>query len=149
MGVEIERKFLVDEKLWKAVQPVEGKQLKQGYLSHDPAKTIRVRIADNQSFLTIKNKGNGLKRLEYEYEIPLEEGEELLQSFCKRFIHKTRYEIRFSGKLWEVDVFIKPMNGLILAEIELTDEHEDFELPNWVTDEVTGNPTYYNANMLL
>ena len=149
MGVEIERKFLVDQKLWEAVQPKVGKQLKQGYLSHDPSKTIRVRIADDQAFLTIKNKGNGLKRLEFEYEIPLAEGEELLQNFCQRFIHKMRFEIQFSGKLWEVDVFFTPMEGLILAEIELTDEQETFELPHWVTEEVTGNPTYYNANMLL
>ena len=147
MGKEIERKFLVNHKEWQDLDKPEGKQLRQGYILTDPNKTIRIRIANEQAWLTIKGISVGASRLEFEYEIPLEEATELLDNFSENELEKTRHEITYAGKLWEVDVFSGDNDGLIVAEIELESEDEQFELPDWVAEEVTHEKKYYNSNL--
>lgn len=145
---EIERKFLVDKNLWATlVKPIPAK-IAQGYLSKEPEKTIRVRIKGNKGFLTIKGKTKGITRSEFEYEIPLSDAEELLQSFTDKALNKDRYEIPFEGKVWEVDVFHGKLDGLVLAEIELQSEDEYFNKPIWATKEVSSDPSYYNAVLI-
>lgn len=147
MGQEIERKFLIKESEWEKLDKPSGKQLRQGYILTDPNKTIRVRIADKTAWLTIKGISVGASRLEFEYEIPLQEGNELLDKFSEAELEKVRYEIAHKGKLWEVDVFAGDNKGLIVAEIELLSEDEQFDLPDWVAQEVTHDKKYYNSNL--
>jgi len=147
MGKEMERKFLVNHNKWQDLTKPEGKQLRQGYILSDPNKTIRVRIADKQAWLTIKGISVGATRLEYEYEIPLEEAAELLDNFSENELEKTRHEITYAGKLWEIDVFSGDNDGLIVAEIELQAEDEQFDLPDWIAEEVTHEKKYYNSNL--
>ncbi|RKR83741.1 adenylate cyclase [Mucilaginibacter gracilis] len=149
MGVEIERKFLVDHAKWQTLQKPHGMVIKQGYLLTDPEKTIRIRIKDQLSYITIKGKTKGISRSEYEYPIPLNEANELLSSLCEAVISKTRYCITFAGKLWEVDVFNGDNQGLIVAEIELDDENEQFDTPPWLAAEVSDDARYYNSNLSL
>lgn len=147
MAIEIERKYLVNKDKLKSALQDAGTQYRQGYLLTDPQKTIRVRIGGDKAFLTIKGISTGASRLEFEYEIPKADAQELLDKFCTAVISKTRYEITFAGKLWEVDVFSGDNEGLIVAEIELESESEKFELPDWADKEVTGEEKYYNSNL--
>lgn len=147
MPQEIERKFLPDQEKWAKVPKGTGSFYQQGYLLTDPGKTIRVRVTDTSGYLTIKGKNNGAVRLEYEYEIPREEAIELLAQFADCSLSKLRYRITVGNKVWEVDEFLDQNAGLIVAEIELQDEHEAFELPDWVAVEVTGDERYYNSNL--
>ncbi|SDH66841.1 CYTH domain-containing protein [Pedobacter terrae] len=147
MGKEIERKFLIDQQKWDNLTKPEGKLLRQGYLLSDKDKTIRVRATETKGFLTIKGQTIGATRLEYEYEIPVVEATELLDNFSVSELSKTRYEIQFNGKLWEVDVFSGDNAGLIVAEIELESEEETFDLPDWIDKEVTEEERYYNSNL--
>jgi adenylate cyclase len=147
MGKEIERKYLINKAVWESVSKGQGTYLKQGYLSTDPEKTIRVRITENKSFLTIKGKTEGIARTEFEYEIPRNDAQELLDQFANNSIEKTRYELLHKGKLWEVDVFSGDNEGLILAEIELQSEEETYPLPPWVDREVSADKRYYNSNL--
>ena len=147
MAKEIERKFLIDLKKWGEVEKPPGHHYRQGYLLTDPQKTIRVRLTDAGAFLTIKGISVGATRLEYEYEIPAADAKELLDNFSISELSKIRYEIEYKNKLWEVDEFLGDNAGLFVAEIELTDENEIFERPDWVTKEVTGEEKYYNANL--
>jgi len=144
--IEIERKFLVLNNDFIALA-VAKNRIVQGYLNSNPERTVRVRIKAEKGFLTIKGKGNdsGTTRLEWETEIPLAEAEKLL-SICENgVIDKIRYEIPLGKHIYEVDVFAGENNGLIIAEIELDDENENFEKPNWLGQEVTGDNRYYNA----
>lgn len=147
MGVEIERKFLVDYEKWDQLAKPKGTVFKQGYIVKEPSKTVRVRVAGNQAYITIKGISKGISRSEYEYEIPVDDGNELLSSFCEALINKIRYCITFAGKMWEVDVFAADNDGLIVAEIELADESETFDLPDWIGQEVTDDERYYNSNL--
>lgn len=147
MGKEIERKFLIDQQKWDNLNKPEGKLFRQGYILTDSDKTIRVRATESKGFLTIKGQTIGATRMEYEYEIPLTEATELLDNFAVSELSKTRYEIIFNGKLWEVDVFLGDNKGLIVAEIELESEDETFDLPDWVSTEVTEEAKYYNSNL--
>ena len=145
MGVEIERKFKVKEHF----RPTGvGIEMAQGYLSRDPRRTVRIRIAGIQGFLTIKGETCGATRSEYEYEIPAEEARELLALCDTPLVEKTRYVEMFCGKRWEVDIFHGANEGLRVAEIELAAEAEEFALPKWVGDEVTGERRYYNAALI-
>ena len=125
-----------------------GEFYRQGYLSTDPTKTIRVRQTLEQGFLTIKGISVGATRKEYEYEIPLEEAKELLDQFSVAELSKIRYKISIGNHVWEVDEFSGKNAGLIVAEIELTSEDEDFEIPDWIGREVTGAEKYYNSNLV-
>lgn len=144
MGIEIERKYLVDTKVWKPSTP--GVSYMQGYLVTAPDRTIRVRIAGNKGFLTIKGRPSGLTRAEFEYEIPAGEAEELLRGFSLTPpVIKTRYKEKIGTHTWEIDVFSGENEGLVMAEIELSSEDEAFDIPSWAIKEVTQDPRYQNS----
>lgn len=146
--IEIERKFLVHstEFIQAASQHY---RIEQGYLSKDPARTVRVRIKNDKSFITVKgaSSASGMSRYEWEKEIPLEEGKALLQLALPTVIQKIRYEVKHQTFLFEVDVFEGQHQGLILAEVELEDENVELNLPTWIGEEVTGDSRYYNASL--
>lgn len=145
MAQEIERKFLVQGEFKS--QAFQAERIIQGYLSSQPERTVRVRIRGDRGFLTIKGKSseNGLSRYEWEKEIPLAEALELMSLTEPGRIDKTRYLVRKGKHIFEVDEFYGENEGLILAEIELKDENEVFEKPEWLGTEVTGDLRYYNA----
>ena len=148
-NTEIERKFLVRSDAFMA-QATTHYEIMQGYLCKEPGKTIRVRIRDTRAFLTIKSSRlrEGLAKFEWEREIDLADAHELMQICLPGAISKTRYIIPTNNdRKWEVDVFHGRLDGLVLAELELGDEHETFDRPEWLGEEVTGQPQYYNANM--
>jgi len=146
--LEIERKFLVNDALWEQVSKPNPAKIIQGYLSSNPECTVRVRVKNQNAFLTIKGKNKGIVRSEFEYEIPVEEAKEMLQTLTNKSIEKDRYAIPIGRHIWEVDVFHGKLKGLILAEIELTSEYEKFEIPNWIEKEVSDDPYYYNSNLI-
>ena len=148
MGIEIERKFLVNHVQWQKLDKPVGEFYRQGYLLTDPQKTIRVRQTADEGFLTIKGISVGATRTEYEYEIPFEEAKELLDQFAVAELSKVRYKISLGNHIWEVDVFSGKNQGLIVAEIELKSEDETFDLPDWIDREVTGEERYYNSNLV-
>ena len=148
VGIEIERKFLVTGEFKS--QAFNHKRIIQGYISTLPEKSVRVRIAGDTAFLTIKGKSQqqGLKRSEWEYSIPVEDAEELLLLCEKGIIEKTRYYVKSGNLTFEVDEFYGDNKGLILAEVELTDENEEIKKPEWLGEEVTGIVKYYNAYLV-
>jgi len=147
MAVEIERKFLVDAEKWKTFAKPKGIAYRQGYLVNEAGKTVRVRIAGSKAFITIKGTTKGFTRKEYEYEIPLADGHELLENFMLKGTSKTRYRVPIAGKVFEVDEFTGENAGLIVAEIELKAENETFEKPGFLLEEVSTDPRYYNSNL--
>lgn len=147
MGQEIERKFLVNSARWQQAEKPAGEHYRQGYLLLDPDKTIRVRLTPTKGFLTIKGKSTGATRAEFEYEIPMEEAGALLDQFAIAELSKIRYTLTYKDKVWEIDEFLGDNAGLIVAEIELESEDESFERPDWITEEVTTDARYYNANL--
>jgi len=147
MGVEIERKFLVDHEKWQQLKKPEGTQYRQGYMLDEVKRTVRIRVAGKQGFITIKGSTLGITRKEFEYEIPVTDAIELLDGFTAGGIEKVRYKIHFEGKLWEVDEFHGDNKGLIVAEIELQHEDEQFTKPDWVTVEVSDDKRYFNSNL--
>lgn len=148
MGQEIERKYLITGEFKS--KAIKSLQIKQGYLSSIPERTVRVRIQDDQGFLTIKgsNKKNSISRFEWEKEITKEEANELIQLCEVGIIDKIRYIVPFGNKIIEVDEFYGENEGLILAEIELDYENETIEIPNWLGKEVTDDPRYYNSMLM-
>src|SRR5688572_15500046 len=147
MGLEIERKFLVDKTLWQQVKPEKSVLMKQAYLSVDPAKTIRIRIAGDTGFITIKGMTQGISRQEFEYEIPVSDANKLIDNFTSEAIEKIRHYVTFESKLWEVDEFKSLNEGLMVAEIELNSENETFEKPEWVLNDVTSDQKYANSSL--
>lgn len=143
MSVEIERKFLVYEDLIPEAD--EEITMVQAYLQAEPERTVRVRIAGDQAFLTIKGIMHGISRSEFEYEIPLQDAEELIKLAVWEPIKKVRHLIFQHGKKWEVDFFEGENQGLILAEVELQNEDETVDLPSWIKREVTGDFHYHNS----
>jgi adenylate cyclase len=147
MGIEIERKFLIDTSKLPTLK--NGYQIKQGYIKTVDHTTVRVRIRDQEAFLTIKGKSVGASRPEFEYPIPLQDANEMLNKLCQTsFIDKTRYLMKHEGHVWEVDIFRGQNLGLVIAEIELESEDETFTLPYWVTKEVTDDKRYFNSNLI-
>ena len=147
MGEEIERKFLVSGEAWR--QTAEGTRYRQGFLSTEPERTVRVRVAGPRGSITVKGKNLGARRAEFEYEIPLADAERMLDTLCKRpLIEKVRYVLAVGAHTWEIDVFEGDNAGLVVAEIELRREDEAFERPEWVGDEVTDDPRYFNSNLV-
>ena len=144
MATEIERKFLVTGNQWRQT---DGIQYCQGYLNRDKGRTVRVRVAGEQGFLTIKGVTTGASRAEFEYEIPLADAEELLKLCDGPIIRKVRRLVVYEGFTWEVDEFLGENAGLVIAEIELESEDQQFERPEWVGEEVTDDPRYYNSNL--
>jgi len=150
MGIEIERKFLVKMELWLALEKPKGKHYRQGYLMNREDRVVRVRIAGDQGFLTIKGAAEGISRLEYEYEIPRSDAEEMLDRFQPEGTEKIRYRIpEDSGLVWEVDEFLAANKGLVVAEIELTSEDQFFSRPEWLDEEVTYDDRYSNSSLAL
>jgi len=147
MGVEIEHKYLVSVAEWNNVQASDCVEIRQGYLQTDPNKTIRVRTKGNKAYFTIKGKAVGASRLEFEYEIPVADANELLDKFCSNLVEKVRHYVVHEGKTWEIDVFAGLNAGLIVAEIELNSEEEMYTLPNWVAENVTSEVKYANSNL--
>lgn len=145
MGMEIERKFLVSGDAWK--DGSKGTRIAQGYLSMDPDRTVRVRLAGEEAWLTIKGRGEGIRRAEFEYPLPPDEASLLLRMCLPSVIDKTRYRIEHAGHLWEVDVFHGANDGLILAEVELEAEDEAVEIPPWVDLEVSEDSRFFNASL--
>jgi adenylate cyclase len=145
---EIERKFTVDPSKWKLVQKPNPHFITQGYLSTDPACTVRIRTKNTKGYLTVKGKTTGITRTEYEYEIPLIDAEQMIASFSEKTLLKHRYPITVGNHLWEVDVFLGKLSGLIIAEIELSTENEIFEIPEWVIEDVSTKAEYYNSNLI-
>lgn len=147
MGVEIERKFLVRGDRWKILG--QGVLLRQGYLSSSPERTVRVRIEGDSAMLTIKGKSSGATRSEWEYPVPLADAQAFLDTLCERpIIEKKRYRIPFEGMVWEVDEFFGENAGLVVAEIELTAENQSFAKPDWIAEEVTQDPRYFNSSLI-
>lgn len=147
MAKEIERKFLVKGDEWRD-QCGAAVQTRQGYLAIESNCTVRVRQQEERAFLTIKGEPDGMTRLEFEFPIPAADAGELLERLCLQpCIDKLRYEVRYAGKKWEVDEFLGENQGLLVAEIELESEEEGVELPPWVGEEVTGDPSYGNASL--
>ena len=147
MGIEIERKFLLTGTTWKNLAP--GTSYRQGYLNSIKERTVRVRTIDDKGFLTIKGISVGATRVEYEYEIPFDDAENLLNELCEKpIIEKNRYKITHGGFVWEIDEFFGENEGLVVAEIELESEDQTFEKPEWVGEEVTGDPRYFNSNLI-
>lgn len=149
MPTETEHKYLVDPQRWKSVKPEKSLRVKQAYLHSDPTKTIRVRVMGGQGFITIKGKTTGASRTEYEYEIPLQDAEELIAGFTTNLVEKIRHYVNFAGKTWEVDEFGGLNAGLLMAEIELGDEQEQYDLPEWVLENITTDKRYSNSNLAI
>ncbi|WP_086933506.1 CYTH domain-containing protein [Agarilytica rhodophyticola] len=147
MPNEIERKYLVD--LTRVGTLENGVLMKQGYIPTADNTAVRVRIAGTKAWLTLKGENKGLTRTEFEYEIPQQDAKEMLSQLCKGpSIEKTRYLIRHRHHNWELDIFHGDNEGLVVAEIELNHESEHFEVPTWVTTEVSGDSKYYNSSLL-
>lgn len=149
MGVEIERKFLVRSDAWRQAADA-GTVMKQGYFVTAPGTTVRVRIAGKHAFLTIKGMGNGIARSEFEYEIPVGDAEAMLMEFCSgRLVEKIRYIVRHDDNEWEVDDFTGDNIGLVMAELELETEEQRFSCPEWLGEEVSGDPAYGNGSLAI
>ncbi len=143
MATETERKFLVDRDKWRPAG--EGRQLIQAYLSVAPNPTVRLRVAGEKAFLTIKGRSETLSRPEFEYEIPVADALEMLQMAVTGTIEKVRYIEFYEGFRWEVDVFSGKNKGLVMAEIELEAEDQLFPCPDWILEEVSGDARFYNS----
>ncbi len=146
MNQEIERKFLVHQ---NQLPPLSGGEpILQGYVAVDGHKSVRVRIRNKQAYLTVKGERRGASRPEYEYPLPVQDAEQMIQELCsERIVEKTRYKINFQGHVWEVDVFHRENDGLVLAEVELDHEGVNFELPEWAGEDVTDDDRFYNMNL--
>jgi len=145
MGIEIERKYLLNGTTWKV--GAKGSSVRQGYLSTDGV-TVRVRTIGEEGFLTVKGPTHGVSRLEFEYSIPIADAERMLDVLCPHpLIEKTRYRIRHGDLVWEVDEFSGDNEGLVVAEVELSHEEQEISLPEWIGEEVSGDPRYSNSNL--
>lgn len=147
MAIEIERKFLVKGDAWR--KQAIGKLYGQGYIAtKDEITTVRIRIVGEHSYLTIKGKTEGIGRAEFEYEIPVDDARIMLETLCDRpVIEKIRYQIKIDNLIWEIDEFLGKNKGLVIAEVELENENQEINLPEWVSEEVTQDLRYYNVNL--
>ncbi|MGH1485004.1 MAG: CYTH domain-containing protein [Cellvibrionaceae bacterium] len=147
MGLEIERKYLVD--LSKTGDLSSGQKIKQAYIATVDKTVVRVRVAGEKAFLTLKGENKGATRSEFEYSVPLEDAESMITELCSGpAIDKTRYLLKHSNHIWELDIFHGDNEGLVVAEVELESETETVDLPDWILDEVTSDSRYYNSNLL-
>jgi adenylate cyclase len=147
MPIEIERKFLVLKDEWRAGSA--GRQFRQGYLARGHGVTVRVRRTEQSAYLTIKGKHDGITRSEFEYEVPVDDAEAMLQNLCDGpLIKKTRFEVLHDGVVWVVDEFQGKNQGLIVAEVELDHSDQLIDKPSWVGEEVTHDPRFRNSNLV-
>ncbi|MCP4023066.1 MAG: CYTH domain-containing protein [Desulfobacteraceae bacterium] len=148
MGLEIEKKFLV-KKLVPLIATAKSISIRQGYIQAGKSGVVRIRLYGDKAFLTIKGKTIDSACPEYEYEIPVQDAEDMLSSLCKKpLIEKKRYLVEFKGFQWIIDEFFNENSGLIVAEIELEFRKQPFDIPPWADQEVTGDPKYYNASLI-
>ncbi len=145
MNIEIERKFLMADDSWR-IEAGEGVHYAQGYLNKK-GNTVRVRIAGDKGFLTIKSKTESFSRMEFEYEIPVDDAKTMMQLSQTPVVEKYRYKIKKGKHTWEIDEFLGDNKGLIVAEIELESEEETFDMPKWIGKEVTADKRYYNSHL--
>lgn len=146
MAREIERKFLVKEGDWRAA---EGVRYRQGYLNSVKERVVRVRTIGEQGYLAVKGLTVGASRLEFEYEIPVRDAEQMLDELCERsLIEKDRRKVQHAGLVWEIDEFFGENQGLVVCEVELESEDQELERPEWLGEEVTGDPRYFNSNLI-
>jgi CYTH domain-containing protein len=146
MAQEIERKFLVIGKAWHTVS---GIRIRQGFLHNEIESTVRIRTAGERAYLTVKSGITGITRTEFEYEIPLADANQMLDELCQKpLIEKIRYEIHWDEFKWEIDEFLGDNAGLVVAEIELKDENQNFPKPDWLGEEVSQDARYLNANLV-
>ncbi|MBX2865488.1 MAG: CYTH domain-containing protein [Leptolyngbyaceae cyanobacterium MAG.088] len=147
MAKEIERKFLIQGDHWRDL--AKGRYYCQGYVPTQGKQTVRVRIIEDKGYLTLKGPVVGISRSEFEYEIPLTDAQTILAELCQKpVIEKHRYRIVLGDVVWEVDEFLGENQGLLLAEVELSDADQTVDLPTWIGEEVTGDPRYYNSNLV-
>ncbi len=147
MGKEIERKYLVKPGAWSPQGP--GTHFKQGYLNSQKERVVRVRIEGTSAKLTIKGLTRGATRSEFEYPLPLEDAEVLLDQLCEQpLIDKHRHVEKHGNHVWEIDVFHGENEGLVVAEVELLSESDEVDIPAWAGEEVTSDPRYFNSNLL-
>ena len=147
MSKEIERKFLVIGDSWRSL--AQGTHYRQGYLNSAKERTVRIRTINDKAFMTIKGPTVGITRMEFEYEIPHNECVEILNHLAEQpIVEKIRYKIPLNGLVWEIDEFLGVNNGLIVAEVELQSEDQEFEKPEWIGEEVSGDPRYFNSNLV-
>lgn len=147
MGKEIEKKFLVKKDIMKSVP--KGISLRQGYLSTDKSRTVRVRTDEKKAYITLKGISSGPVRDEFEYEIPVTDANEILEKMCiTPVIEKKRFKLDINELTWEIDTFYGDNEGLVIAEVELKDEEQTIIKPDWVGEEVTGDPKYFNSNLV-
>ena len=148
MGTEIERKYLIKSERWKDTADT-GKQYIQGYLVGSKHASVRVRIQGDKAYINIKSATIDITRQEFEYEIPINEAKEMLETLCEKpLIDKVRYHLKIDQHTWEIDVFAGDNNGLVVAEIELTDKNEAFQKPSWLGKEVSHDERYYNTSLV-
>lgn len=145
MGVEIERKYLIERERW--TRPHSGEDIIQGYICQEEGRTLRVRIRGGQGILTIKGPSVGATRAEFEYEVPHADAKDLLALCAGRIVRKTRFKVRVGDHTWDVDEFSDDNSPLLLAEVELTSESEEFELPSWLGSEVTEDLRFANYSL--
>jgi adenylate cyclase len=149
MAHEIEYQYLVESNTWRSSAEI-GTRITQGYLSIDPERTVRVRVREGlPATLTVKGRNHGAMRMEFEYVVPDEDARQILELCIEPLIHKTRYLVEHESFMWEIDVFDGANDGLILAEVEMDDEHTSPPLPDWVGVDVTHDPRFYNSNLVI
>lgn len=146
MGMEIEHKYLVADDSYRELA-CDVSEIKQGFLSREPERTVRVRIRDGKGYLTVKGKGTEMAHPEFEYEVPVEDALNMLAMCEPPVIEKTRYIVMHEGNRWEVDEFHAGLEGLRIAELEVPSQDYRFALPAFVGQEVTGDPRYYNSQL--
>ena len=147
MAKEIERKFLVIGNKWREL--ANGTHYRQGYLNSIKERTVRIRTINDKAYLTVKGPTIGVTRMEFEYEIPYNDCVEMLDNLAEKpIIEKTRYKIKADNLVWEIDEFFGVNEGLIVAEVELQSEEQKFEKPEWIGEEISGDPRYFNSNLV-
>lgn len=147
MPIEIERKFLLASEDWRE-EVVRSSRIRQGYLGKIDKASVRIRVQGDKANINVKSATLGMRRMEYEYEIPLSEAEEMLEQLCQKpQVDKTRFIVERGQHVWEIDEFYGDNEGLLVAEVELGSEDEVFEKPAWLGEEVTEDPRYYNVNL--
>ena len=147
MAKEIERKFLVIGNKWREL--ANGTHYRQGYLNSIKERTVRIRTINDKAYLTVKGPTVGVTRMEFEYEIPYNDCVEMLDNLAEKpIIEKTRYKIKADDLVWEIDEFFGVNEGLIVAEVELQSEEQKFEKPEWIGEEISGDPRYFNSNLV-
>lgn len=148
MPIEIERKFLLRNNDWRN-EVVRSSRIRQGYLGQIDKASVRIRVEGESANINVKSATLGMRRMEYEYAIPLDEAEEMLEQLCNTpQVDKTRFIVEHEKHLWEIDEFYGDNEGLLVAEVELDSEDEAFDKPQWLGEEVTADPRYYNVNLI-